>query len=70
MMDQLGRQPEEGHERNLNGLEVDLRYLKFAKFKKANLPSFKGAFNPNKAEEWIKAMEKVFLVWHVLNTRR
>ena len=62
MMDQLGKQPKGGHEGNLNGPKVDLEYLKFSKFQKVNLPSFRGAFDPDKAEEWIKAMEKVFLV--------
>ena len=27
-----------------------------------NLPSFRGAFDPNRAEEWVKAMDKVFFV--------
>ena len=61
MMDQLGRWPEAGHGENPNGREMDLEYLKFAEFRKANPPSFQGAFDPDKAEEWIKAMEKVFL---------
>ena len=39
-----------------------MEYLKFAKFRKANPPSFRGTFDPDKAEEWIKAMEKVFSV--------
>ena len=62
MMDQLGRQPEVGQGRNPNGLEVDLEYLKFAEFRKVNPPSFRGAFDPDKAEGWIKVMEKVFSV--------
>ena len=62
MMDQLGRRPEVGHGGNSNGLEVDLEYLKFAKFRKAYPPSFRGTFDPNKAEEWVKAMEKIFYV--------
>ena len=41
---------------------MDLEYLKFAKFWKANPPSFSGAFSPDEAEEWIKAMEKIFSV--------
>ena len=41
---------------------MDLEYLKFAEFRKANPPSFRGAFDPNKVKEWIKAMEKVFSV--------
>ena len=62
MMDQLVRQPEEGHGGNPNGPEVDLNYLKFAEFKKTNPPSFRGSFNPNKAGEWIKVMEKFFSI--------
>ena len=62
MMDQLGRRPEAEHLGNLNGHKVDLQYLMFAELWKANPPSFKGAFDPNKAKEWIKAMEKVFVV--------
>ena len=62
MMDQLGRQPEGGRRGNPNGPKVDLEYLKFAEFRKVNLLGFKGTFNPHKAEEWIKAIEKVFSV--------
>ena len=62
MMDRLGRQHEADQGGNSNGLEVDLEYLKFAKFQKVNPPSFKGAFDPNIAAEWVKAMEKVFSV--------
>ena len=62
MMGQLGRQPEVGPRGNPNGLGVDLEYLKFAEFRKANPPSFRGAFDPDKADEWVKAMEKVFSV--------
>ena len=36
MMDQLGREPEVGHGRNPNGPRVDLEYLKFVEFRKAN----------------------------------
>ena len=39
-----------------------MEYLKFIEFRKANSPSFRGAFDPDKAEEWIKAMEKVFSI--------
>ena len=62
MMDQLGRQPEADQGGNPNGSEVDLEYLKFAEFRKANPPSFKGAFDPDKAKESVKAMERVFSV--------
>ena len=62
MMDYLGRQSEASQGGNRNGLEVDLEYFKFVKFWKANPPCFRGTFNPDKAEEWIKEMEKVFSV--------
>ena len=62
MMDQLERQHEACHGGNSNGPKVDLEYLKFAEFQKANPPSLRGAFGPNKAEEWVKAIEKVFSV--------
>ena len=51
MMDQLGRQPKVGYGGNPNGLGVDLEYLKFTEFRKANPPSFRGAFDPDKADE-------------------
>ena len=62
MMDQLGRRPESSHGGNPNGLGVDLEYLKFAEFRKVSPPSFRGAFDPDKADEWVKMMEKVFSV--------
>ena len=61
-MDQLGRRPDAGHGGNLNGSEVDLEYLKFTEFKKANPPSFRETFDPDKAEERVKAMEKIFSI--------
>ena len=62
MMDQLGRRPKAGYGRNPNGLEANLEYLKFAKFKKANPPNFRGAFDPDKTEEQVKVRKKVFSV--------
>ena len=62
MMDQIGRQLEEGHEGNPNKVEVDLEYLKFVVLRKANLPSFWATFKPDKAEQWIMAMGKIILV--------
>ena len=62
MMNQLGRRSEAGLEGNPNGPGVDQEHLKFAEFRKANPPSFKGVFDPVKADKWIKAMEKVFSV--------
>ena len=69
-MDQLGGQLEEGQKGNLNGLEVDLEYLKFVEFWKPNPPTFRGAFDPDKAKEWIKVMEKVFLVLACTNYQK
>ena len=51
MMEQMGRQPEESQGGNPNRAEINLEYLKFAEFRKANLLSFRGAFNLDKAEE-------------------
>ena len=62
MMDQLGRRPEAGHEGNPNSPGMDLEYLKFAEFRKANPPSFRGAFDPDKADKWFTVMEKVFSI--------
>ena len=51
-------------------MEVELEYLKFAKFQKANPPSFKGAFDPDRAEEWVKAMEKIFSILGCIDHRK
>ena len=58
MMDQLGRQPEASHRGNLNGPEPRISQVRG--IQKANPPSFRGTFDPDKAEEWVKAMEKIF----------
>ena len=55
MMDQLGRPPKASHGGNPHGPGADLDYLKFAEFRKANPPNFQGAYDPDKADEWIKA---------------
>ena len=39
------------HGGNPNEHEVDLEYLRFAKFQKANSPNFRGGFDPDKDEE-------------------
>ena len=59
MIERLDKQ---GERRNPNGVEVDFEYLKFAKLRKANPLSFRGTFDPDKAKEWIKAMENICLV--------
>ena len=46
--------------KNVRGVEIDLEYFKFAKFKKANPPPFRGTFNLDKGEKWIKEIEKIF----------
>ena len=66
MMDQLGRQPEAGYggnphnPRNPHGRGANLDYLKFAEFRKMNPHSFRGAYDSDKVDELIKAMEKSF----------
>ena len=42
------------------GTEVDLKYLKFAKFMKTNPLAFQGDFNPKEAEGWIEALKGTF----------
>ena len=70
MMDQLRRRPKAGHEGNPNGPGMDLEYLKFAEFRKVNSPSFRGAFDLDKADEWVKAMEKVFSVLNCMDHQK
>ena len=56
MMDQLNQRSEE----SVGGNGADAEYKKFSEFQKVNLPSFKGAFNPDEADEWIKEIEKIY----------
>ena len=51
MMERMERQLEVHNGINARGAEIDLEYLKFAKVKKANPPTFRGTFNPDKVEE-------------------
>ena len=37
-------------------------YMRFSDFCKANPPSFRGAYDPDAANEWIKEMEKIFSI--------
>ena len=62
MMERMEQRDEENPEGHNGGAEVDLEYLKFAEFRKANPPSFRGTYNPDRADEWIKAIEKIFTV--------
>ena len=39
-----------------------MEHIKFAEFRKVNPPSFKGAYNPDRVDKWIKAIEKIFTV--------
>ena len=59
MMDKLGRQHGANHGGNPNGQGVDLEYLKFAEFRKANPHDFRGVLRLDKAKEWVKTMENV-----------
>ena len=45
-MEQMERTLEKNLEDHNNGVEVDLEYLMFAEFRKANPPSFRGTYNP------------------------
>ena len=62
MMERMKQRNKENSEGYNGGAEVDLEYLKFAEFRKANPPSFRGAYNRDRADEWIKAMKKIFSV--------
>ena len=46
----------------IKGAEVDLEYLKFAKFMKTNLLAFQGNFKLNEVKGWIEALERIFSV--------
>ena len=53
MMERIEQRDKENLEGHNGGVEVDLEYLKFAEFQKANPPSFRGAYNPDRTDEWI-----------------
>ena len=50
----LDRHAEGNPDGNLGGMGVDLEYLKFAYFRKANPPNFQGTFNINKSKDGSK----------------
>ena len=60
IMERLERQPKKNPAMNPRGARVDVEYQKFSKFKKANPSSFHGTFTPDRADEWVKAIEKIF----------
>ena len=62
MMERMEQRDEENPEGLNGGAEVDLEYLKFAECKKANLLNFRGAYNPDRADEYIKDIEKIFIM--------
>ena len=66
MMDQLNRRFEE----SVGGNGADAKYQKFSEFRKMNPPSFKGAFNPDEADEWIKEIKKIYSVLACLETQK
>ena len=45
-----------------------MEYLKFVEFRKVNPLSFRGTFDPNKSEGWIKVIEKVFFFFVLAST--
>ncbi|KAK7350011.1 hypothetical protein VNO77_08020 [Canavalia gladiata] len=59
MIDRMDRQSE-NHEGTANTSVANPDRVKFTEFRKMNLPSFKGTLNHDKADDWIKAIEKVF----------
>ena len=60
MMEQMERRSKENLDGHNGGVEIDLEYLKFAEFWKVNMPSFRGTYNLDQADGWIKAIKKVF----------
>ena len=62
MMERMEQRKEENSEGHNGGAEVDLEFLKSAEFRKVNPLSFRRAYNPDRADEWIKAVEKIFTV--------
>ena len=62
MMERLEQRNEENSERHNKGAEVDLEYLKVVEFRKASPLSFRGAYNLDRADKWIRAIEKIFTV--------
>ena len=62
MMERMEQRDEENPEEHNEEAEVDLEYLMFAEYRKANSLSFRGAYNPHRANEWIKAIENIFTV--------
>ena len=47
---------------NKHGNEHGEEYLKFAEFCKANPPSFRGTYNPDAIDKWVKEVEKIFSI--------
>ena len=70
IMERIERQPEVNNGGNARGAGVNLEYLKFVEFKKTNQPNFLGTFHLDKAEEWIKMIEKIFLCWPIPRIKR
>ena len=66
MMEQLNNRSEESTRRN----DVDAKYHKFFNFRWANPPNFKGAFDPDEADEWIKEIEKIYLMLTCSETQK
>ena len=62
LMERFDRRVGENPSENPGGEGVDQEYQKFVEFCKSNPPNFRGTFNPDKVEEWIKAMENFFFV--------
>ena len=61
MIERMDKQSEENSTER-EGMEVDLKYLKFSEFQKVNPLSFMGTFNPDATDGWIKEIEKVYSV--------
>ena len=66
MMEQLNRRPKE----SVSGNGMDAEYEKFSEFRKVNPLNFKGSFNPNEVDEWIKEIEKIYSVLAYSETQK
>ena len=66
MMDQLNWRFEE----SVGGNGANAEYQKFSEFRKANPPSFKGAFNPDEVDEWVKEIQKIYTILSCSETQK
>ena len=66
MMEQLNSRSKEP----TGGNDMDADYHKLSKFWRVNQPRFKGTFDPDEADEWMKEMKKIYFVLACLETQK